>query len=82
MANDIDWAGIEADFKAGWDAWCARCDVPKGVSVEFVAGYDAAAAYNESHGDPPSFEDSDEMAAEYRKAKEAEWVASYRAYAD
>jgi hypothetical protein len=78
----IDWKGIEAEFKAGWDAWVARCDMPKNPSVEFVAGYDAAAHYNETHGDPPSFEDSDEMAAEYRQKMEAEWCASYSTFAD
>jgi len=78
----IDWDGIEAEFKAGWDAWVARCDFPKNASFEFRDGYEAAAHYNETHGDPPGFEDSDEMAAEYRKKKEGEWSASYSAFAD
>lgn len=82
MLNDIDWAGIEADFKAGWDAWCARCDIPKNASMEFVDGYEKAANWNETHGDPPTHEDGPEFAAEYRKAKEADAYATYCAYAD
>ncbi len=82
MLNDIDWAGIEKDFKAGWDAWCARGDLPNNASMEFRDGYEKAADWNETHGDPPGFEDGPEFAAEYRKAKEADAYATYCAYAD
>lgn len=83
LLNQIDWAGIEADFAAGWNAWVANCDWDASkVSFEFRDGYEAAANWNETHGDPPKFEDAAEMAREYRETKESEASATHAAFAD
>lgn len=89
--NDIDWAKIESEFADGWRYWCARGGLDSGTcldtqgkrrSFEFRDGFEAAANWNENHGDPPTVDDASDFASDYVAAKQADHVSLMAIYAD